>query len=355
MSLSVDYTRSSDLAVFASVLGCDASEVPLSVTVIVPTHNEVAHIGAVLDSMPAYVDRVIVVDDASSDGTAALVEKRGEARVSLIRHETNRGVGAAMRTGYQAAIEAGSDLVVKMDGDGQMRPEELRRLLGALVIGLADYAKGNRFYLRDASADMPRQRSFGNSVFSFLTKIASGYWHVFDSQCGFTAVRGSYLKLIDLSLLPDDYFFENAMLIQLNAVNARVVDVPTSTIYGQEVSGIDVRRVLLTFPPRLLSAGLGRFWRKQLVTDFGAIGGLTIVGLLLCGFGVVFGVYHWWLSTVSQHFASTGTVMLAVLPFIVGVQLIVQAYVLSVQASPGAQETADYARMLIAEGEFERP
>lgn len=317
--------------------------------VVIPAHNEAAHIGQVLASVPSLVDRIIVVDDASTDETASAVASSVDPRVRLIRHESNTGVGGAMRTGYAAALEEGFDLIAKMDADGQMLARELAILKAPFEFGLADYTKGNRFYFRGATDSMPANRGLGNTVFSFLTKVASGYWHVFDSQCGFTVVSAAYLRLLDLSRLPADYFFENAMLIELNSLNARVVDVPVSTVYGSEVSGVDVRRVLLTFPPRLIVGGAARFWRKHLLTDFSPIGLLTVSGMLLTVFGVVFGGYHWWLSTASGVVASTGTVMIAVLPLVMGVQLLIQAFSMSVLSSPGARETADYTRLLITE------
>jgi len=252
-----------------------------------------------------------------------------------------------MRTGYAAALAAGYDLVAKMDADGQMVAEELELLVAPFDLNLADYTKGNRFYFRGAAASMPPHRGLGNTVFTFLTKVASGYWHVFDSQCGFTVVSAAYLHLINLSRLPCDYFFENAMLIELNALNARVVDVPVSTVYGGEVSGVNVGKVLLTFPPRLVAGGAARFWRKHLLTDFGPVGLLTISGGLLTMFGVIFGGYHWWLSTVTGIVASTGTVMIGVLPLVTGVQMLIQAFSMSVLSSPGARETAEYVRLLI--------
>jgi len=314
---------------------------------VIPAHNEAAHIGEVLGSIPPLVAMIIVVDDASTDATASVVEGCNDPRVVLIRHERNSGVGGAMRTGYAAALKGGYDLIGKMDADGQMRADELARLVEPFLLGLADYTKGNRFFFRGATRSMPSHRGFGNSLFSFLTKVASGYWHVFDSQCGFTVVNAAYLRLVDLRRLPDDYFFENAMLIELNALNARVVDVPVSTVYGDEVSGVDVGKVLLTFPPRLLGRGAARFWRKHLVTDFGPIGLLTIGGMLLSAFGAAFGGYHWLLSISSGTVASTGTVMVAVLPLMLGIELLIQAFSMSVLSSAGARETAEYSRHLI--------
>jgi len=271
----------------------------------------------------------------------------------VLRRSNNGGVGAAMKTGYSAAIKEGFDILVKMDGDGQMLGKELARLVDPLRLDLAEYTKGNRFYFRAATSGMPAKRHFGSSVLSFMTKVASGYWHVFDSQCGFTAVSASFVELLEIDKLADDYFFENDMLIRLNALNARVVDVPISTIYGAEVSGLSIGRIALSFPPRLMFGGTWRFWRKHFVTDFSAIAILTLAGLFMCIFGGVFGGYHWWESNATQTVATTGTVMIAVLPLVVGLQLLIQAFSMSVTASPGGAETAGYVRELIRSGEFE--
>jgi glycosyltransferase involved in cell wall biosynthesis len=326
----------------------------LTLALVLPAHNEAAHIAGVIASLPAWVDRVIVVDDASTDATAAAVAAVADSRIRVVSHERNRGVGAAMRTGYRAALEEGFDLVGKMDADGQMLATELALLVEPFALGLAEYTKGNRFYFPGGTAGMPAHRGLGNTALTFMSKVASGYWHVYDSQCGFTVIRAAFLRLIDLERLPDGYFFENAMLIRLNALGARVVDVPVSTIYGDETSGVRIGRVLVGFPPRLIAGGARRFWRKHLVTDFGPIGGLTIGGLAASLFGAAFGGYHWWRSIQSGIPATTGTVMIAVLPLMLGIQLLIQAFALSVSASPGAAETAAYVRTLIARGTFEQ-
>jgi dolichol-phosphate mannosyltransferase len=330
-----------------------ADPASLSLAVVIPAHDEASHIAYVLASIPDWVTSVIVVDDASDDATADVALAHGDPRVTVVRRDTNGGVGAATKTGYRAAIASGCDLVAKMDADGQMLGDELDRLVEPFRLGIADYAKGNRFYFRDATLGMPAERSFGNSALSFMTKLASGYWHVFDSQCGYTVASAPYLALLDLDQLADDYFFENDMLIRMNALNARVVDVPISTVYGAEVSGVSIVRVVLSFPPRLLANGVRRFWRKNLVTDFGPIAFLTSAGMLLGAFGAAFGGYHWWLSDATGTPATTGTVMIAVLPLVVGLQLLIQAFSMSVAASPGAAETAGFIRRLIRARTFE--
>lgn len=317
-----------------------------SVAVVLPSYNESAHVASVIRSIPEWVDSIIIVDDASSDGTADVARATEDLRLTVIVHERNRGVGGATVTGYRAALELGYDIVVKMDADGQMDSNELARLVRPIAEGRADYTKGNRFLGNQGIGKMPRLRKAGSIVLSFLTKMSSGYWHVFDSQCGFTAATSTALRAVDLDGIATDYFFENDMLISLNEHDARVVDVPTSTRYGNEISSMSISRVLLTFPARLLYGGWRRAIVKYFVLDFGAMGMLLFAGNLLVLFGLVFGGYHWLLSQETGVVASTGTVMLAVLPLIAGVQILIQAFAMEVSQSPGAAETKAYSRGL---------
>ena len=329
-----------------------SSNLAAGVAVVMPAHNESEHIAEVIRAVPEWVDTIYVVDDASTDDTAAAAVAVSDLRVTVIRHEHNRGVGGAMCTGYRAALKGSHDIVFKMDSDGQMPAEEIERLLRPILTGHADYTKGNRFRLPRSTAGMPLTRKLGNVFLSFLTKVASGYWHVFDSQCGFTAIRTSFLSLLDIDSIAEDYFFENDMLIRLNSLGARVVDVPTSTLYGSEVSGVSIPRVMLTFPPRLLTRWATRMSSKYLVIDFGAVGVLVASAAMAIGFGVIFGGYHWTRSIVTDHTASVGTVMIAVLPFIIGVQMLLQAFVMEVMSSPGSAETRAYIQELIISGEL---
>lgn len=322
------------------------------VCVILPAHNEADHIGGVIRSLPSWVVAIVVVDDASTDDTAAVVEALGDTRVTLLRQTENTGVGGAMVAGYRAALALDCGILVKMDADGQMAPTDLPRLVRPLIEQSAEYAKGNRFYVVNANRGMPRVRKLGSVILTFMTKLSSGYWHIFDSQCGFTAVRTHLLRMIDLDAIAKDYFFENDMLIWLNTTDARVVDVPIETVYGSEVSDVRIGKIMWSFPPRLIRGWLFRTTRKYLLLDFGAIGALGVLGVMLTAFGGAFGAYRLVVSNITGVAATTGTVMFAVLPVIVGVQCLLQAFIMEVTASPGADETKRYIHALIDSGDI---
>jgi dolichol-phosphate mannosyltransferase len=309
---------------------------PQAVGVVLPSYNESAFLPSVIESLPVTIDHVYVVDDCSTDDTPRVIASIDDPRVTYLRHEKNQGVGGAVVTGYRRALADGCDVVIKMDADGQMDPDEIDRLVAPLLFGVADYAKGSRFYVARSSDSMPKARKLGSVALSFMTKAATGYWHIFDSQCGYTAIKSSYLRLLPLDHLAKDYFFENSMLLWLNVYGARVVDMPVTTIYGEEVSGIRYRRILFGFPTRLLVGWARRFIRKYYLVDFGAMAALFSLGSILVLFGIVFGAVHWALSAQSGVPATTGTVMLAALPLIVGVQLLLQALLLEISNSPGA-------------------
>jgi dolichol-phosphate mannosyltransferase len=322
----------------------------LTYCVILPAYNESLHVGTVVGRIPDWVDGIIVVDDASTDDTLSMAKSLVDPRVRVLHNEKNQGVGGAMITGFRAALEGGFDVAVKMDADDQMDVDELPILVRPIEMGMAEYVKGNRFRRTGRPSSMPRRRWFGNVVLSFLTKVASGYWHVFDPQCGFIAITAPTLRRLKLDGIARDYFFENDMLIRLNVIDARVVDVDTSSVYGGETSHLRIGRVGWTFPPRLLRGFLWRFTRRHLMNDFGLIGLLTIAGAVSTLFGTLFGLYHWFLSASSGVVATTGTVMIAVVPLILGLQMLLQALSLEVQSSAGAAETREYARLGLAAG-----
>jgi glycosyltransferase involved in cell wall biosynthesis len=306
----------------------------LRVAVVVPALNEAAHVGDVLRQMPAYVDQIVVVDDHSTDDTAAVAGASGDPRVAVISHATRQGVGGATLSGMERALAGGADVIVKCDGDGQMDPERIAALLEPLANDGYDYAKGNRFLDSAALRQMPRLRLLGNFAMTFLTKLASGYWHIFDPQNGFLAVRASALRDIDLGTVARGFFFENDMLIRLNIQNCRVKDVSMPARYGNEQSSLRINRILLTFPLQLARGLCQRIWEKYMLRDFSPIAVFWLVGAALLLFGGSFGSWHWLRSWLSGRPASTGTVMLSVLPFLLGFELILQAIILEIRESP---------------------
>jgi glycosyltransferase involved in cell wall biosynthesis len=282
--------------------------------------------------MPDFVDHIIVVDDASTDRTTEVAEGMGDPRVILIRHEENRGVGGAILSGHRRAVEVGAGVAVVMAGDAQMDPAHLPDLLDPIVEGRADFTKGNRFYSVDSFRGMPRLRIFGNIVLSFLTKLASGYWHMVDPQNGYTAIERTTLERLPLDRISEGYQFENDLLIHLNVLNARLLDVPIAARYGEEMSGIRLRRVI----PTMLSLLFRGFWRrtfwKYVLWSFSPIALFLFAGLLLTAWGVGFGIWVI-VQTLGVPEASTGTVILSVVPFIIGIQFLIFFLVLDIEES----------------------
>jgi glycosyltransferase involved in cell wall biosynthesis len=304
------------------------------IAVVVPAYNEARHVGGVIATMPAFVDHVIAVDDCSTDETMSVIESCADARVIALRTTANQGVGGATLLGYGKALELGCDVTVKMDGDGQMPPEHMHLLLDAVVEQGYDYAKGNRFLAGESLSRMPRHRLLGNVLLTFANKLASGYWHVFDPQNGYTAISSDALRRLDFGAIHRRYFFENDVLIALNYHNSRVRDVAIPARYGDERSDLNPLGVGVTFPLLLVPRFWRRIYQKYVLRDFSPIALFLFLGMALLLWGIAFGLYHWVMSEMSGRATPTGTVMLAVLPLILGFQLVLQAVVLDIQATP---------------------
>lgn len=300
------------------------------VAVVIPAYRAEETIGAVLAGIPPGVTDVFVVDDASPDGTAAVVSAVRDPRVRLLRNEENRGVGGAMMAGYRAALDAGCDVVVKMDADGQMDPAYLTELVRPLVSGEAGYAKGNRLWSLEASRSMPRRRLLGNLFLSMATKAVSGYWNVLDPTNGFTAVRADVLRRLHWRHVQPRYFFETSMLVELHLLRVPVRDVLMPARYTGELSSLRLAPISVEFAFRLLRALLRRLTLEYLLLDFRPGTVLAGLGFPLAAFGALFGAYHWYWSIVTGVSSLPGTVMVAAGPFIVGVQLLLHALLLDV-------------------------
>ena len=284
------------------------------VAVVVPAFDEERLIGTTLAGIPDFVDRVFVVDDASTDGTADKARTVVDARVEVIAHKQNEGVGAAILSGYRRALEEGIDVTAVMAGDNQMEAADLEAIVRPVALGEVDYAKANRLFTGRAWELIPRTRYLGNAVLSLLTKIASGYWHVADSQSGYTAIDRKTLELLDLDRIYRRYGFPNDMLVHLNVVNARVRDVPSRPVYGVgESSGIRLRRVVPAISWLLTKAFFWRMREKYVIRDFHPLVFFYVFGILFSLLGLALGVTVTILRILGNDLTVATVVLVALL------------------------------------------
>ena len=284
------------------------------VAVVVPAHDEEKLIAETLRSIPDFVDRIIVVDDKSRDDTVGAVRGLGDPRVEVIEHERNLGVGAAIITGYKRALEERIDVTAVMAADAQMDPADLETLVAPVARKEVDYAKANRLFTGRAWEIIPRYRYLGNAFLSLMTKIASGYWHVADSQSGYTAISLEMLELIDLDRIYPRYGFPNDMLVHLNVWNARVRDYPSRPIYGVgERSGIRLRKVVPTISWLLVK---GFFWRmreKYVIRDFHPLVFFYLLGFVMGFLGLALGIAEVVLRILGNQITAATVVLVALL------------------------------------------
>jgi glycosyltransferase involved in cell wall biosynthesis len=284
------------------------------VAVVVPAYNEELLIGDTIRGIPPFVDRVYVVDDRSADATAERARAVDDPRVEVIVHERNAGVGAAIVTGYKRAVEERMDVACVMAGDNQMDPSELEALALPVVRGELDYHKANRLFTGQAWQLIPRTRYLGNAILSLLTKIASGYWHIADSQAGYTAIGLPVLELLDLDRVYKRYGFPNDLLVHLNVWNARVRDFPSRPIYGVgERSGIRLRKVVPTISWLLMK---GFFWRmkeKYVIRDFHPLVFFYVLGFLMSVLGLALGITEVVLRALGNQITAATVVLVALL------------------------------------------
>jgi len=295
------------------------------IAVIIPAYKVEKHINTVIMNIPPFVKSIIVVDDGSPDLTGSILKKISDPRLIILTHEQNRGVGAAMITGYDHAVAIGADILVKMDGDDQMDPDKLSDLIFPIVHQEADFTKGNRFLHQTQLQSMPLTRRIGNWGLTFMVKAASGYWQIFDPTNGYTAMHRCVWHNINKTRIARDYFFESSLLTEMRYINALVEDVYIPARYQEEVSSMSIWKVLFSFPLRLLKATVRRFIYQYYLYNF-SFGSLALIlGMLFILFGFVWGIVYWRKSQITGIPATTGTVLIAVLPIILGVQLLLQA------------------------------
>lgn len=298
----------------------------MKISVAIPCYKVKEQILSVIKRIPTQVEKIYVVDDCCPEQSGLFVQSQcNDPRVTLIFHPSNQGVGGAVVTAYRQALIDNMDIVVKIDGDGQMDPALLPLFIEPIVQGRADYTKGNRFFNLETLIAMPTLRKLGNAVLSFVNKCSSGYWNVMDPTNGYTAIHCQTLALLPLDKLSTRYFFESDMLFRLGTVRAVVQDISMAAIYADERSNLQIKKVIFEFPWLYIKAFFKRVFYNYFLRDFnGAILEL-VLGLLLILFGSLWGAEHWLSSIISQQVASAGTVMLAVLPIIIGFQLLLSA------------------------------
>ena len=307
----------------------------LNVVAVMPCFRETSRVLEVLRRFDDTVSHILVVDDACPDKTGKLVrEQTSDPRVEVIIHKSNQGVGGATLTGYRRALALNADIIVKVDGDGQMDPGMVSSIIRPITAGRADYAKGNRFFRLEGVSAMPLSRLIGNLGLSFASKLSSGYWKNFDPTNGFTAIHARVAKILPLDRIDKSYFFESDMLYQLNVTRAVVADVPMEAVYGEETSSLKVSRVLLPFSIKHARNFLRRIFYTYFLSDFNVATLELVIGLLMSGFGFIFGLVKWQESITSGNPAATGVIILAALPLLIGSYLLISFLNFDVQNQP---------------------
>ena len=294
------------------------------VAVVIPCYRVRHQIASVLTGIGPEVSHIFCIDDACPEASGEVVAQAAmhDSRIQLIYHKQNEGVGGAIVTGYRRAIELGSDIIVKLDGDGQMDPKHIRQLIHPIRDGEADYVKGNRFFRLESLQTMPWPRIVGNAGLSFLTKLSTGYWNPFDPTNGFTAIHARVAQALPLEKLSRRYFFESDMLFRLNTLRAVVLDVPMDACYSNENSSLNLLQSLFVFAWRHAVNTFKRVFYNYFLRNFNMASLHLVLGTLLLVFGLVFGTYQWIRGVQLEQFASPGTVMLAALPIILGMQFL---------------------------------
>ena len=307
----------------------------MRLAVVIPSYRVTNHILEVLAGIGPEVERIYVIDDACPDNSGDLVKKKSkDKRVSVITHAENLGVGGAVITGYRAALADGMDVVVKVDGDGQMNPALIPTIARPVINGEADYAKGNRFDSLENLFAMPKVRIFGNAVLSLWSKLSSGYWSITDPTNGFTAIHRKALSAIHLDKLRKTYFFESDLLFRLSITNAVVVDVPMEAVYGDEKSNLKIGKVLLEFPWRHTVNLLKRVFYKYYLREWSVASIELPLGVGFTVFGAWFGIARYLEASEAGRATTAGQVTLSAVALILGVQLLLSFLSYDVQSEP---------------------
>lgn len=293
------------------------------IAVVIPCYRVTRQIAGVIEGIGPEVWRIYAVDDCCPDNSGTYLEQTAtDRRVVVLRHEVNQGVGGAVMTGYRAAIADGADVIVKVDGDGQMDPLLIPDFVAPILAGEADYTKGNRFFDLEKITAMPPVRLFGNAVLSLLTKLSSGYWQLFDPTNGYTAIHAEVARHLPFAKISRRYFFETDMLFRLNTLRAVVVDVPMDARYGDEVSNLKISKIVGEFLFKHARNLAKRIFYNYYLRDLSPASLELPLGIVLLAAGTLFGGYHWYVSARLGIATPAGTVMLAALPILMGMQFL---------------------------------
>lgn len=298
----------------------NSQSVPV-IAVVIPCYRVTRHIAGVVSAIGTEVDLIYCVDDACPDGSGDFIATSiHDPRVRILRHAQNQGVGGAVMTGYRQAIADGADVIVKVDGDGQMDPALLPSFIAPILRGEADYTKGNRFWDLGAIKRMPLVRRIGNLGLSFMAKVSTGYWDVFDPTNGYTAIHATVAERLPLESISKRYFFETDILFRLNTFRAVVVDVPMDAQYGDETSGLKISKIVGEFLFKHIRNTGKRVFYNYFLRDFPAASFELVLAVFLLSFGVVFGAWNWWGSAQAGVATPVGTIMIATVAIVSGLQ-----------------------------------
>ena len=314
----------------------------IKVAVVMPAYKVQNEILDVIRAVPKEVSKIFVIDDACPNNSGKVASESKDKRVEVIRNQSNLGVGGAMIVGYQRALKEDFDIIVKVDGDGQMDPVRIPKLIAPIIRGEADYTKGNRFDSLEDLEQMPKIRIFGNAVLSLMSKISSGYWNITDPTNGFTAIHKSVLERIHLGKLRKGWFFESDMLFRLSIIKAVIRDVPMPAKYGSEKSNLNIRKVIFEFPYRHAVNHLKRIFYSYYLREWSVASIELPLGLLLSIGGLVAGINFWIQSAATGVAATVGQVMLSAVPLILGFQLILAFLSYDVSTEPKSPRQLDY-------------
>lgn len=305
------------------------------IAVVIPCYKVKAHILAVISGIGPEVEKIYAVDDCCPENSGEFIEQNNtDARVVIVRNTQNQGVGGAVMAGYQAAINDGMEIFVKIDGDNQMDPSILYKFVEPIIQGEADYTKGNRFFDLEEIRQMPKIRLFGNAALSFMTKVSSGYWDLFDPTNGYTAIHRDAARHLPFNKISRRYFFETDMLFRLNTLRAVVVDIPMDAKYADEVSNLKVSKIVGEFFIKHMRNFAKRIFYNYYLRDMSLASMELPLGLVLLVLGGVFGLSHWAESLQSGVATPAGTVMLSALPVILGTQFILAFLGYDIQSIP---------------------